>query len=441
MPLHADAPRGRIGHRAALEWVLRVAALACLAWMLWRALHPAARDRAVVVDQTDLASALIGWSTVTAPSAVHARLDAVPTALERDWLAALRHAGTVVTWEHAGETPFVATAVVAEPAPDPGGGVRVAVAAPIGARVVLRDGLGPLDSTVSSHAGVLFLSPTSARVLSVRVGPTVARAAVTDSLILRPALVLSGAGWESKFIVRSLEEEGWVVDVDLAVAPGHDVMGGPPTTIDTAHYALVVAVDSVAARRATALAAFVRSGGGLILAGAAARALPALAAGSPGARIAGLPLPRDVPDSAPRSALGLVPVTHLAPDAIALERRGEAVAIAARRVANGRVLQVGYDDTWRWRLTGGDSAMVSQRAWWASLAGAVAYAPALPRGSSERVDPAPLAAMYERLGAPTASAEIGGSRRAGPLLPVWAFALIVGVLLAEWASRRLRGVR
>lgn len=421
--------------------MLRVAALACLAWTLWRALQPAGRGGAAAVDQSDLPAALAYWSMASAPSAVHARLEGVPSALERDWLAGLRRAGTAVTWEHSGTAPLVAHAIAVEPALDPKGGARVIVAAPPGARVVLRDALGPLDSTASSHGGAVFLSPASARAFGASVGTTVARAPIPDSLIVRHALVLGGAGWEAKYIVRSLEEEGWTVDVHYAVAPTHDVLGGPPATIDTAHYAIVIAVDSVAARSAAAINTFVRAGGGLILDGAAARSFPALAAGGAGTRIAGPAELHIVPDSAPRSVLGLVPVTQVASDGIVLERRGDDVAIAARRVGNGRVLQVGYDDTWRWRMMGGDSGIVVHRAWWARLVGAVAYAPAVAHAVSDRADPAPLVATYERLGPPTVSADIGGRLNAGPLLPAWAFALIVLALLAEWASRRLRGTR
>jgi hypothetical protein len=92
-------------------------------------------------------------------------------------------------------------------------------------------------------------------------------------------------------------------------------------------------------------------------------------------------------------------------------------------------------------MTGGDSGIVVHRAWWAGLVGAVAYTPAVPRASPDRADPAPLVATYERLGPPTTSGAIGQRLRTGPLLPAWAFALIVLALLAEWASRRLRGTR
>jgi len=47
-------------------------------------------------------------------------------------------------------------------------------------------------------------------------------------------------------------------------------------------------------------------------------------------------------------------INSLRPDVVLLERRGGAVAIAARRVAAGRVVQLGDEDTWQGRMTGGE---------------------------------------------------------------------------------------
>lgn len=86
-------------------------------------------------------------------------------------------------------------------------------------------------------------------------------------------------------------------------------------SIDTATYAAVLAMDTVAARYAELIARYVLSGGGLVL------WPPALAALAPAATSATvLPVTGDAPsDTVPRSVLALAPMTHLNPDALILE--------------------------------------------------------------------------------------------------------------------------
>src|SRR5690606_11885580 len=145
---------------------------------------------------------------------------------------------------------------------------------------------------------------------------------------------------------------------------------------DTARHAAVVVVDSSAAPHATAIARYVRMGGGLVLLPEALTLAPfrALAAGARG------PAPRAgpgrPPSEEPPHGLAPVPVASPRPDARVLEARDGAVAVAARRVGAGRVVQVGYVDSWRWRLAGRDDAVAAHRAWWSALVSGVAYAPA-----------------------------------------------------------------
>jgi hypothetical protein len=302
--------------------------------------------------------------------------------------------------------------------------------------------MGAFDSlrVMPGDAGVSVLIPATLRTVDGVVGGTPARGAVADSLTIRHLLVLGRAGWESKFLVRALEERGWAVDLRLGVAPRNEVIQGPRGPIDTARYAGVIAVDSSAAPAASRIAAYVRSGGGLVIAGTAARVFRALDSGTPG------PRQRDdaaSSDTAPRRSLGMYPVTALASDAVVLERRGDAVAVAARRVGQGRVVQVGYDDTWRWRMAGGDSSVARHGAWWAAVVASAAYAPRTPRPAPADVDAAPLAHLVDGLGPPAPWAPAMGSTRApfDPTRSPWVFGALLAALLAEWASRRLRGRR
>jgi len=136
-------------------------------------------------------------------------------------------------------------------------------------------------------------------------------------------------------------------------------------------------------------------------------------------------------------ATGFYPVASLARDAIALERRAGGVAIAVRRVGAGRVMQIGYDDSWRWRMAGGPGSEAAHRDWWSRLVSTVAYAP--PVGDEAGTGAAPLAAMVGRLGPPRPLP--AGARGAPPVDRRIYMTLIIVLLLAEWGSRRLRGLR
>jgi hypothetical protein len=53
------------------------------------------------------------------------------------------------------------------------------------------------------------------------------------------------------------------------------------------------------------------------------------------------------------ATLALAPITSLRSDAVPVEKRAGVVAVTARRTSAGRALQLGYEDTWRWRMGGG----------------------------------------------------------------------------------------
>jgi hypothetical protein len=201
----------------------------------------------------------------------------------------------------------------------------------------------------------------------------------------------------------------------------------------------VVALDESAGAAAASIRRFVESGGGVVL-GAGAAALPgfsALRAGVAGSRVA--PVELEPPADDPRRGLALVPVSRLAPGSIVLEQRSAGVAVAARRVGMGRVLQLGYEDSWRWRMAGADGAVEAHRRWWSGLVSAVAYRATIRGYAPVSPHDAPLVRTIAQLGSPDSSHRPEPGRRSqGP--PVeWLFGLAVVSLLAEWASRRWRG--
>ncbi|SRR5579883_270308 len=430
--------------RAAFERLLRLVAIAALLASVWLAWPRTGRDAAggtwaLPLDQRARSAALRRWTTGPAPNAVDALVRDLPGGVDRDWLAALAGTGTRVTWRVAGTAPLADAAMVVEPLPDPSGVVRVGVAAPAGAAVVVRDATGPIGAVARvSGVGAVFRGRTVGGMLDATVAGVVARVGPGDSLVLRPLLVAGPAGWETKFLVRALEEDGWAVDTRLTVAPRAVVGQGAAPVLDTARYAAVIVVDRPATLDAAALGRYARSGGGVILVGEAPSAFPDVAVGPLGPRLPGR---RVIPASDPRGALAADPIAGLRRGATATDRRGEGglVTGAVRRLGGGRVLQIGYEDSWRWRLAGGDSGMAAHRRWWASQVSGVAYAPALPRALSSDRDPAPLASWIARFGAP-AAVPIAGTRRP-PVQPFasWLFAVAIAAIAVEIASRRLRG--
>jgi hypothetical protein len=426
------------GWRVALEWFLRALAAVSLIWLLVQA---AARRPANVRETASagaLASALVRWSTVQAPSAVNADLDSAPPSASRDWLAALNGAGTRVSWHARSLVPI---ALAASPVADPVRITRLQMAAPPGTRVILRDGVGILDTVpVGALGGANILVPGIRGAVEAVASGASARATTPGAASLRRVLVLGQVGWESRFVVDALEERGWRVDAQLGLAPGSELRQGIASPIDTARYAAVVVTDSSATSLAGHLVAYVRSGGGLLVAGSAA-AIPVLRDLVPGTTGTLMPsTPMDPGDSlapAAMSRLALLPIAGLRPGAVPLEWRDHAVAVAARRVGPGRIVQSGYLDTWRWRM-GSALGEGAHRTWWAGLVSAVASAPVAERRAGFTSDNAPAAALFAALG-PMAANAAGKREPAGSRDQPWLFALIVAALIAEWASRRLRG--
>lgn len=365
-------------------------------------------------------------------AAVHVAFDDTPSPAMRDALAAVARAGTRVTWSGAALTPL---AISAERVHEPSAPVRISVAS--GGLVELRDGIAVLD-TLRADAGATLEASSPSGTLGAHAEHAHAAAAVGAPVPLKPVLVLGGASWESKFVVAALEEAGWTVELRLVVAPGADVTQGRLGTLDTSGYAAVVALDSALGIAGAAIPRFVRQGGGLVLLGHAATApvLRVVAPARVGARSA--PLMRTLSGSLPWDALPLYPLESMRPDAVRLAMRGAVIAAAARREGSGRVVQVGYVETWRWRMEGGDDAVAAHRAWWSRLVASVAASTPPPGAEVGSAEGAPLARLVDALGPPIAAPRTGAPPNR---LPPWLLPVTFAVLLAEWTSRRLRGVR
>ena len=425
--------RSPSSRRVLLERALRTVGLVALALLLWRALRPPTPPGAETAAGDGIGAALRRWSTVAVPSAVHVRFDSMPSPATRDWLRALDRNGTLVSWEGRRIVP---TAVAVYPVPDPRHPVAIALAGPEGARATVQDAIGTIDTVGTSPSGVRIFAQSVEGAVSALVDGTVATAARRDSLEIRPLLVLGSASWETKFVIAALEERGWRVDARVQVAPGVEVTRGTPSAPDTARYSAVIVVDSSAASQGAAIARFVRAGGGAVIAGTAVRvpALRALLPGAPGAVVPERPATRG--DSAARLQLALTPVVGLRDDAVSLEQRAGHVAVAARRVGRGRVLQVGYADTWKWRLAGDAEPVDEHRRWWARAVSAVAFSPAHALPAGDPLDPAPMTSLVDALGMPGGAADAPPADR--PDVDAWLFALCLATLLGEWSSRRLR---
>ena len=426
--------------RGTVEGVLRGVSFLILAWMLWLAIDRGRPETVVASRSPNLTASLRDWTSAgIAPHRISVQLDSTPTPTERDWLAALRGSGSRVSW-NGKLTPV---AVSSQRVAAPRGGYNV-LAAAIGAQPVrISDEIGALDTAQAQGGGVRFAIPAATGFIAARSGGSIAKAPLADSVRIRRVLVLGSAGWEAKFVVAALEEDGWIADAVMFVAPGVSVTQGSTSPIDTARYSAVIALDGSAASRAGEINRYVASGGGLVIAGAAAAidGFGGLRPGAPGRIEAPAALSTEAGTTTLRS-LAVYPVTQLKQDGIALERRGSLVLAAGRRHAAGRVLQQGYADTWRWRMSGGDASADEHRAWWTRAVASVAYAPSIraPNGV-DSLDAAPVANLVATLGAPTEAGGPGLASAATSISLWWLFAALTLCLMAEWASRRLRGMK
>lgn len=411
--------------RSRAEWLLRAIAIAALTLLVWDAMRPSGTPAAPLVVRDDVEAGLV-TATRRDVDALDVELASAPGAVQRDWLKAVRGAGTRVTWRTKGVMP---AAIAATRMPEPEGRVRISLAAADSARFALADGLGVVDTIHVSEG-------QTSRAFRTLTGPVTAEwrgsraaAGVPPRVGVRRVLVIGSAGWESKFAIAALEEAGWTVDARIRVSPAVETRQGRQLTLDTAQYSAVVAIDGAGLPLAGSIVRFVNSGGGAVLAGTAAR-IPALAALTPATTSAAR-------SPAPRRGSVLA---GLKPDAEVLESVAGRPLVAARRARYGRVIASGYDETWRWRMSD-DAGPAEHRQWWSALVTAVAYVPGPPVDArSSAADAAPVAALHAVLG-PPASADERARARPGWTPPVWlVFAALLVAVIGEVLSRRLRGL-
>lgn len=432
--------RSRADAALIAERGLRVVAFAALAALLWSVVGPGRRSpRIITIAGTELGRALPAWTVQPRADSFAVRLAGAPTPAQRDWLAALRRAGTGVTWSGA----IAAVALERVETVDPAGGTVALVAAPPGSAVILADTLGAIDSARAAGGGATFRVPSTGSALTAALGGVRARALAQAPDPPRHVALIARAGWEAKFIVAALEERGWNVDTRFEIAPGLVVTQGRPWPLDTARHAALVLLDSVSPGDAAAVVTYVRRGGGLVMSTAAARSatLALLAPGVPGARVRASAV--SFASDLPRRALSFDRL-GVGPRGVVLERQGGATVVAARRAFAGRVVLFGYDDTWRWRLAGGDDAAEAHAGWWSALTSAAAYRPPPPGivatvARAEGADPAPLASTVFALGPAVRELPRAGAAPEPGRWTALLFGTFLATLLLEWASRRLRG--
>ncbi len=413
-----------------LETACRTAAFAIVALLLARSLRSGKSDtpsEGTTVGISDMAR--VTKENVRGP--LQFVLRGTPTQTERAWQKAIREAGSEISW-NGQLTPI---AIATRPIGSPLGGHMVSVGAPQQARLLLRDDISIIDSLDTPNgAAALPISVGGGSVRAVA-GSDSAFAALSDPPGIRRVLVLGKAGWETKFLVTALEESGWTLDARIPVAPNVVVNQGA-ATIDTAHYAAVIALDESAAPRARDISAFVRSGGGLVLGPYAARseAFAGLRISSPRS----IPENLDTEDSVSHSTAHFGAL-QLPPDAVPIERNRNGVSVAAMRVAFGRVIQIGYTETWRWRLQGNVAGKSEHGDWWTQILSQVVFT---NRSASTHAlaDPAPYADLIDIAGpaVPALRSPAPLTSQSGQVL--WIL-LLLALLVTEWASRRLRGAR
>ncbi|HLV24993.1 MAG TPA: hypothetical protein VKZ41_01675 [Gemmatimonadales bacterium] len=439
-----SAQRGGRRVRGAIELALRsLAVLAVLALLVLEFMDSDSAQRSIATAEGAESALPAIAAAVRDPRVhdVHLELATAPDASTRDLIRAVRRSGVGVTWN----APLPPAGLLSvEPLASPGQSQRLTVASEV--PLILADDAGILDS-VPAGASVILGAHVSGSLRAWAASDSaraLATAMVRDSLHVRRVLVLGMAGWESRFVTVALEEAGWNVDARLGVSPTATVAQGVIRP-DTARHSAVVVLDSSAAPYSNAIADYARSGGGVILL-PDALSLRALRSVAPGGR-GGLMSAEDgmLASPEPRHGLPMVPIVGVRDDSFILEDRDGAAAVAIRRTGAGRVLQTGYQESWRWRLAGGEGAPVAHRAWWSSLVQSVAYAPSSGSAVSQpwtHADETPVAALLATIGPPDESAPLqeADTIESRGIFRWWLFGIAILALLAEWASRRFRGL-
>ncbi len=426
--------RSRVDLRRLAEGMARAAVFAALAVALWRASRTDGGGTSTIAAASRMVDRAI-TSALSAPTVVALDIsaDAGMSHWQRDALAALRRAGVVVRWQ--GAQPPLAMEAVRDREPE--ARARLMVIGAATSAVVLADSASVIDTVRTADATVDVGTLVGA--VRAALGSYAAQTQAPDVTPRRAVMVLGRASWESKFVMAALSEAGWTVRGRIPAAPNVAVSDEFLMPLDTARYDVVVMLDSSSADLAGGIARFVAQGGGLVAVGEASwvRVLSGLLPAQAGERRPGRILLAD--DTVTPPDLPVRPLRGLRRDALALDGERGRVTLAARRAGLGRVLSVGYDDSWRWRMLGGESGKAAHRAWWSRAVGAVApeRADAAMRPND---DAAPRAALINALGSDSRLGTKGVQASVEPT-PLPLLVVLVLALLAEVASRRFRGAR
>ena len=459
--------------RSVLERVLRAVAWLGLATAMYLASRPAGpRDRRASVlrwSASDLADStatvlttalvreIVSASGDTQPRRVNVELTAVPSQRARAMLGAVVGADVSVNWFD--RTQASGLALSATVVAGPSGAVDVRVAgAPSSLPLVLRDAGGTLDSISNTRVAAWQLASVSPP-LRASIGASEARVPTRAPAVTRRVMLIAQPGWESKFVTAALEEVGWHIDGSYRVSPRTAVTLGTPGRLDTARYAVVVLLDSMAVD-AAAIRRFVQQGGGVVLGGDALR-IPALASISPvrATTVRGAVAGALLTNTPQRGLEAWELVANRGALVVRSDDsdRGHAEpALVAQRIGAGRVVASAYRNSWRWRMEGTDDGAAEHRAWWGSVLALAAGASATatdPAADAYPGNAAPYADLVARVGMPVSVDGITAAPVARALsafdrlmnrlraAPGLLFMVIAMALLGEWASRRLRGNR
>jgi hypothetical protein len=278
-------------------------------------------------------------------------------------------------------------------------GFRVQAAPGDSVLVRLADETGVLDSVrvrtdgSGRYAGAFRVRPPRPgwREWSVTAGPSVARTgAWVDSAGAPRVLVRAGfPHWESKFVVRALEESGATVETAYDLGRGQFVSAGgsglSPERLARADAVIALHGAPVGdgERRMLLDWAAGRGGGVLLVGGQAGPAGAfALAAGPLRARAVDGPalrwtLPPELsPLPGDRVRSGAVTFGTVRPGAVLAGSAAEGGVLALRPLGRGRAASLALTETWRWRMEAG--RVREHREFWRALVDWLASAPRDP---------------------------------------------------------------
>lgn len=252
----------------------------------------------------------------------------------------------------------------------------------------LRDETGALDSTrvvidsSGTAAGAFRIQPSRAGwhewTIEGDGRRAVAGAWIADPAPLRVLVAAGPPSWESRFVVRALEETG--VEVELIQPLGHGLELGDgrralpssPAALD--EYDAVLVLDGADATPAQlgALREYAsREGGGVLLVGTSGTAALGIGGVGTASEVGGdeirwsLP-PELVPLPAADVRIATLPLASLAPGVYGGATGSAGELFALRPLGRGRVASLGLLDTWRWRMQAGE--LTEHREFWRSIA-------------------------------------------------------------------------